>query len=151
MYFSWTSTIISKAKVYMFKCSRINVKKKKITWVCFLKGRRNTPRSAELVTITVGNFALTFAPSPVCDMHWIFKDWFWQFLLWTKVSGIRYVQLAVYDHWPFNRLGSLKLLADSPVDLFLMCWDFFFFSCSKAPFYLLPAVQLKPKWSWCES
>lgn len=55
----------------------------------------------------------------------ILRDWFWQRLLWTKVSGIRYVHPEVHDHWPFNRLGSLKLLVDPPVDLFLMRWDFF--------------------------
>lgn len=69
--------------------------------------------SAELVVIkTVINFALTFTVSPVYVLIW--RNRFWQRLFWTKVSGISYVQPAVYDHWPFNRLGSLKLLVDSP-------------------------------------
>lgn len=80
------------------------------------------------------NFVLTFTVSPVYSMHMILKDWFG---LWTKVSGIRYVEPAVYDHWPFNRLGSLKPLKDPPADLFLMRSDFSPSpSPSKPPFFI---------------
>lgn len=92
---------------------------------CFKRlvhNNRQQERPELVVIITV---TLLWPPQCLLCRFLILRDWFWQRLLWTKVSGIRYVKPAVYDHWPFNRLGSLKLLVDPPVDLFLMRWDFF--------------------------
>lgn len=84
--------------------------------------------------LSLSPVTLNWPSSRVQCMFLILRDWFWQPLQRTKVRGIRYIQPAVYDHWPFNRLGSLKLLVDPPVDLFLMRCDFF--SSSKAPLFI---------------
>lgn len=101
---------------------------------------RRTPGEAGdlLSLLSEATVTLNWPSLHVLCMFLILKDWLWQPLQRTKVRGTRYVQPAVYDRWPFNRLGPLKLLLDPPVDLFLMRADFFFLPRSppKPPFFI---------------
>lgn len=97
--------------------------------------RRMTGEAGDLLSLlSEAPVTLNWPSLRVLCLFLILKDWCWQPLQWTKVRGTRYVQPAVYDRWPFNRLGPLKLLLDPPVDLFLMRWDFFSRSPPKPPF-----------------
>lgn len=96
--------------------------------------RRMTGEAGDLLSLlSEAAVTLNWPSLRILCLFLILKDWCWQPLQWTKVRGTRYVQPAVYDRWPFNRLGPLKLLLDPPVDLFLMRRVFFFHSPPKPP------------------